>query len=224
MQQNQTQIIKLTGKILNQDVYPIVSAIAKVPKGVIVIGGGDIARKYIEMLISHESNQGFADMLGIEISKVNARLLAYLALSLRQDVCTYVPSSLQEIRDALTKYSLVFVGGFQPGQSTDTVAALIAEYLGAKYILNAANVDAVYTDDPRKNKEAKRLEKISIQELINLLEKEGVSSAAGHYELVDIWALKIMERSKISMRIIQATPEIIERALNGENVGTIIYP
>ncbi len=101
-QTNQTQIIKLTGKILNQDVYSIVSVLAKVPKGVIVLGGGDIARKYIEMLNSHENNQGFADMIGIEVSRLNAKLLAYLALSLRQDVCTYVPSSLQEVRDALT--------------------------------------------------------------------------------------------------------------------------
>jgi len=47
-------------------------------------------------------------------------------------------------------------------------------------------------------------------------------SVAGGYDLMDILALKIIERSKIKTRIIKADPKIIEKAIKGGNVGTEI--
>ncbi len=217
-------VIKLSGKIINEDFYPLLSAIAQFDKSVVIVGGGDLARNYISILNKYTENQAFADLLGIQISRVNAQLLAYASYEIKKDVCMDVPTSLKEVKDKVHEYSLVFVGGFQPGQSTDTVAALVAEYLGEKYIVNASNIDGVYTNDPKKDKNARKLESISIKELIELLEKEGVSSAAGHYELIDIWALKIMQRSKISMRIVQANSDNIIKAIKNESVGTLIHP
>jgi len=50
-------------------------------------------------------------------------------------------------------------------------------------------------------------------------------SIAGGYDLMDILALKIIERSKIKTRIIKADPKIIEQAIKGGDVGTqIILP
>ncbi len=50
-------------------------------------------------------------------------------------------------------------------------------------------------------------------------------SFAGVYDLMDIVALKIIERSKIKTRILKADPKIIEKAIKGANVGTkIVLP
>ena len=50
-------------------------------------------------------------------------------------------------------------------------------------------------------------------------------SFAGGYDLMDIVALKIIERSKIKTRILKADPKIIEKAIKGANVGTkIVLP
>ena len=50
-------------------------------------------------------------------------------------------------------------------------------------------------------------------------------SVAGGYDLMDIVALKIIERSKIKTRIIKADTKIIEKAIKGGEVGTkIILP
>ncbi|WP_243668626.1 hypothetical protein [Vulcanisaeta sp. JCM 16161] len=43
----------------------------------------------------------------------------------------------------------MITGGFQPGQSTATVALLVSESLGIKRLIDCANIDAVYTSDPR---------------------------------------------------------------------------
>jgi uridylate kinase len=47
-------------------------------------------------------------------------------------------------------------------------------------------------------------------------------SMAGGYDLMDIVALKVIERSKIKTRIINADIKTIEKAMNGQSVGTQI--
>jgi uridylate kinase len=50
-------------------------------------------------------------------------------------------------------------------------------------------------------------------------------SVAGGYDLMDIVALKIIERSKINTRILKADTKIIEKAIKGADVGTkIVLP
>ena len=56
--------------------------------------------------------------------------------------------------------------------------------------------------------------------LKNILVHE--DSVAGGYDLMDIVALKIIERSKIKTRILKSDPKIIEKAIKGSNVGTEI--
>ena len=64
---------------------------------------------------------------------------------------------------------------------------------------------------------------IDLKDLRNLLVHE--DSMAGGYDLMDIVALKVIERSKIKTRIIKADIKIIEKALKGMRTGTeIILP
>jgi len=49
-------------------------------------------------------------------------------------------------------------------------------------------------------------------------------SMAGGYDLMDIVALKVIERSKINTKIIKADIKTIEKAMKGQSVGTQIVP
>ena len=111
-------------------------------------------------------------------------------------------------------------GGLHPGQSTNGTAALIAEKVKAVEFLNATDVDGIYDSDPNKNKKAKKFARIEMKDLRNLLVRE--DSMAGGYDLMDIVALKVIERSKIKTRIINADIKTIEKALKGQHVGTEI--
>ena len=48
------------------------------------------------------------------------------------------------------------------------------------------------------------------------------NSLAGGYDLMDIVALKIIERSKIKTRVIGSNIKTLEKAIKGLNVGTEI--
>ena len=112
--------------------------------------------------------------------------------------------------------------GLHPGQSTNGTAALIAEKVRAVEFLNATDVDGVYDSDPSKNKKAKKFARINIKDLRTILVRE--DSMAGGYDLMDIVALKVIERSKIKTKIIKADIKTIEKAMKGQPVGTQIVP
>ena len=118
---------------------------------------------------------------------------------------------------------IVVTGGLHPGQSTNGTAALIAEKVQAEQFLNATDVDGVYDKDPNKFKTAKKFKRIELKNLKSMLVHE--DSVAGGYDLMDIVALKIIERSKIKTRILKANPKMIEKAIKGGNIGTeIVLP
>ena len=65
--------------------------------------------------------------------------------------------------------------------------------------------------------------RIELKNLRNMLVHE--DSVAGGYDLMDIVALKIIERSKIKTRIVKADIKTLEKAIKGNSVGTeIILP
>src|SRR2546428_8801161 len=92
------------------------------------------------------------------------------------------------------------MGGLQPGQSTNAVATLAAEITRAKVLVNATDVDGVYTEDPKKNPRAKLLRTIHVGKLLELAMAGRVF--AGRYELLDPLSVKILERSKITTKVV----------------------
>ena len=118
---------------------------------------------------------------------------------------------------------IVVAGGLHPGQSTNGTAALIAEKINADQFINATDVDGIYDYDPNKNKKAKLFKQIEIKNLKKMLIHE--DSVAGGYDLMDIVALKIIERSKIKTRVIRSDIKNLEKAIKGQITGTeIILP
>ncbi len=194
--------------------------ISKVCQPIIIAGGGNIARHYINHARSSGADESTLDELGIEISRLNAKLLIY---ALKNKAYSHPPTTLQEVRHAVDDGQIVVAGGLHPGQSTNGTAALIAEKVKAEQFLNATDVDGVYDMDPNKFKKAKKFKRIELKNLKNMLVHE--DSVAGGYDLMDIVALKIIERSKIKTRILKANPKLIEKAIKGGNLGTeIVIP
>ncbi|MGY5148819.1 MAG: UMP kinase [Candidatus Nitrosopumilus sp. bin_68KS] len=217
-------VIKLSGKIFGMDNAKVLKdyaeflvKISKTCQPIVIAGGGNIARHYISHARSSGADESTLDELGIEISRLNAKLLIY---ALKNKAYSHPPTTLQEVRHAVDDGLIVVAGGLHPGQSTNGTAALIAEKVHAEQFLNATDVDGVYDKDPNKFKNAKKFRRIDLKNLKNMLVHE--DSVAGGYDLMDIVALKIIERSKIKTRILKATPKNIESAIKGGNVGTEI--
>src|SRR5207237_8330422 len=97
---------------------------------------------------------------------------------------------------------------------------LISENVRVSVFLNATDVDGVYDSDPNKNKNAKKFKVIELKKLRNMLVHQ--EFIAGSYDLMDIVALKVIERSKIKTRIIKADIKTLEKAIKSSPEGTEI--
>lgn len=221
MQSMRKVALKLSGRIFDEEDlvlrYADVIRRREDVKFAVVAGGGGIARRYIEVAKRGGASYTYQDLLGIWASRLNALLL----ISLLEGVAhPRVPTTLEEFLVAWSQSRVVVAGGFQPGQSTATVAALVAEAVGSPTLLNAANVDAVYSEDPRENPGAARYREISYDELEALLRSRPLP---GGYELLDIWSIGILRRSGIRTYIFDGRdPRRLEAALDGENPGTVV--
>ena len=189
----------------------------KIYQPVLVAGGGKIARYFINHARSSGADESTLDELGIEISRLNAKLLIY---ALKGKAYPHPPTNLTEVKQAVDSGLIVVTGGLHPGQSTNGTAALIAEKINATEFLNATDVDGIYDSDPNKNKKAKKFKRIELKDLRSLLVHE--DSMAGGYDLMDIVALKVIERSKIKTNIIKSDIKSIEKATQGLSIGTEI--
>lgn len=217
-------VLKLTGKVFNRDHVKLLKDYVEVirsryitgDKFVVVCGGGRVAREYITIARELGISEGWLDILGIEVARINALLLNAL---LGDIAFKNIPRSVDEFLNAWSSGRVVVMGGLQPGQSTNTVAALIAELIRADLLVNATDVDGIYDRDPKVFNDAKLLSKVSIKELTKLLANQSV--VAGSYELFDQAALNVVERSRIRLFFINAfNVGNFINILNGINVGT----
>ncbi|MGB6463377.1 MAG: UMP kinase [Nitrosotalea sp.] len=217
-------VIKLSGSLFGLEDTKTLKQFAeffvkssKICQPIIIAGGGKIARHYISHARSSGADESTLDELGIEVSRLNARLLIF---ALQQKAYPHPPTNLKEAANAADSGLIVVTGGLHPGQSTNATAALIAEKVRASAFLNATDVDGVYDSDPRKNTHAKKFKKITLKNLRSMLVHQ--DSVAGGYDLMDIVALKVIERSKIKTRIIKADIKTLEKAIKGSPEGTEI--
>ena len=217
-------VIKFSGKVfamenvkLLKDYARFLIKISKAYQPIIIAGGGKIARHYINHARSSGMDESTLDELGIEISRLNAKLLIY---ALKGKAYPHPPTTLKESQQAVESGLIVVAGGLHPGQSTNGTAALIAEKINADQFINATDVDGIYDYDPNKNKKAKLFKQIEIKNLKKMLIHE--DSVAGGYDLMDIVALKIIERSKIKTRVIRSDIKNLEKAIKGQITGTEI--
>ncbi len=183
----------------------------------IVVGGGKTARDYINLARELNSNESICDILGIYATRMNALLLS---LTLGEYGYKNIPSNFAEAELILNLGKIPVMGGTHPGHTTDAVAAGLAEYIDADLLVVGTNVDGVYDKDPRKYKDAKKIEKLSFSELVEL--SINASLKAGSSSVIDPLAAKIIERAKIKTVVIKGEPEEILNVGKGKINGTII--
>ena len=156
----QRVVIKLSGSIFSQDLHnnsikeyaEMFSHFSKKVHPIVIAGGGKIARLYINLARSLGSDEATLDIMGIEVSRLNARLLiaALDGLAYLQ-----VPTDLENVAMAVQSGKIVVVGGLHPGQSTNATSALIAEKITSSKFLIATDVDGIYDTDPNTKKKTK---------------------------------------------------------------------
>lgn len=208
---------KTTSKSLKEYAQVLLDMQTKV-QPIVVSGGGIIARHYVSLARSLGSDESSLDEMGIEISRLNAMLLS---ATLGDSVYPVIPSNLEQISVACQSGKIVVSGGLHPGQSTNATAALICEKIKADRFLNATDVDGIYDSDPKKNTKAKMFKEITIKKCLDLLNNE--STQAGNYELLDIVAMKVIERSKIPTFVIKSDPKVIRNlVMKNRQTGTKI--
>ncbi len=217
-------VIKLSGRVFGDDAVGELQKYARMlldisgqVQPVVVAGGGKVARHYINIARGFGSDEASLDIIGIEVSRLNARLLI---AALGDDAYTAVPVDLEQVSKAVAGGKIVVTGGLHPGQSTNATAALIAEKVRAKKFLNATDVNGIYDSDPNKNKNAKLFKEITVKKCLELLGSE--NSAAGAYDLMDIVALKVIQRSKIPTVVLRSDPATIKNAIVNKATGTRI--
>lgn len=129
-------------------------------KLILVIGGGGPARlyqnAYTEIVGEKNKINYEADWIGIMATRLNAQLIKASLGDLCKDEVVTDPTI-----DLSFSGRVLVAAGWKPGFSTDNDATLLAETFGAKTVVNLSNIEQVYTDDPKKNPEAKPLENIS---------------------------------------------------------------
>jgi uridylate kinase len=220
-------VVKLGGALFKRD--PDVDAIRTMGKTlasfvgegnqlVAVAGGGQNARVYIDAARKLGADESTCDLLGIGITRANADLLR---LALGGIAVPKIPTLLSEVTHHASAGKALVLGGLQPGQSTNAVAALAAEITRSDFLVNATDVDGVYTADPKKNPKAKLLRSVSVDKLLAWAMAGDVY--AGKYELLDPVALKIMQRARIPTRFVSMEdPSNITSALRGRDIGTLV--
>jgi len=185
---------------------------------VIVVGGGKPARVFISAARELGASEAQCDWIGIKMARHNAELLC---AALGDAAFPKIVETLDELEVAFQHGKVVLMGGLTPGQSTNAVAALAAESVGADILLNATNVDGVYDQDPKKSG-AKMLKKVDIEELRSIL--SGSGTRAGEYKLFDPVAIRVVARSKIKAVIFNGNdPDNLRRLVGkGEEIGSLV--
>lgn len=219
-------VIKLSGSIFNFDVnikllndyVNLIKKINEKYQPVIITGGGKIARFYINLSRSLGCDEAGLDLIGIQVSHINAKLL----ISGLGDLCFPLsPQNLDEISSAIITNKIIITGGLYPGQSTNATSALIAEKIKAEKFYNATDVEGIFNSDPRTNPDAKMFESIGIRDCINLLKIE--NSMAGTYDLMDLISLKVIERSQLKTVVFKSTIDNLTKViLENKKIGTEI--
>jgi len=186
----------------------------------VVVGGGRIAREYIEKARALGASEMFCDTIGIGATKLNSALLV---AALGDGAPQEIPDTYAQAAGLARSYRIVVMGGVAVGQTTDAVAALLAEYVHADKLIVATSVDGVYTADPEKDPAARRLERMSHCELARLAAQTEMK--AGSRSPVDPLAAKIIERSCIPTSIVLGSKiENLRKGALGGHTGTEIRP
>jgi len=185
----------------------------------VVVGAGNIwrGRQGTDM------DRTDADRMGMLATVINAICLkdALVRAGVKSSVMTAVPmaplaenySAEAAVKKLEAGEIVVFGAGLGiPFLSTDTTGAVRAAEISADAMFMAKNVDYIYTDDPRKNPDAKKLERVKASEVL-AMNLKAIDATATAFCLSNGMPIHVFGLKE---------PEDILRAVKGEAVGTVI--
>jgi uridylate kinase len=164
----------------------------------VTTGGGRTAREYIRLGRDLGLTEVELDEVGIEVTRLNARLLA---ARVGPPCPPRPPTTVSEAVHELRHASPVVLGGTEPGHTTDGVAALLAVRVRASRLVNATDVDGIYERDPRKDPSARRVERMRWPEFRAMVHA-GTSTAAGQNFLFDRLGADLLARAGIPLFVV----------------------
>jgi molybdenum storage protein len=212
-------------------VFPLIDEIvANLPRHKMIIGtgAGTRARHAYSVGLDLGLPTGVLSVLGTFVSMQNARMIHYLLAKhgvpfIEPAQFAQLPLYLEERRAA------VFFGmppyifwqqnpavGRIPPHRTDTGAYLVSEVFGTRSMIFLKDERGLFTADPKKDRHAKFIPKITVAEL-EAMDLQDVVVERAVLEL-----MKAAEHRRSIYVINGLEPGNLTRALNGEHVGTII--
>jgi uridylate kinase len=189
-------------------------------KFVVVIGGGSVARLYINALNHFGAKEDFQSHFGIAITRTNARLIANTFGKVANT--RTLPKSLKDVKNLLKRHNIVFSGGlrYEAEQTSDGTSAHIANYLKSRFI-NVTNVKGLYPKDPRVFKNLKLIKEISYADFDKMVNK--LKYKPGQHFVLDQNASKIIKKHKIKTYIVGSDLNNLKKLLDGKKItGTAI--
>lgn len=185
----------------------------------IVVGGGNFWRgKY-----GTQMERTTSDYMGMLATVMNGLALqdaleargmytrVQTAIEMRQIAEPYIKrKALKHLEKG--RIVIFSCGTGNPYFTTDTTAALRAAEIEAEVILVAKTIDAVYSADPKIDKNAIRYEKISYLDILNK-----------DLKVMDSTATSLCRDNKIPLIVFGINdPDNIVRAVKGEKIGTLV--
>jgi molybdenum storage protein len=212
-------------------VFPIVDEIVQNldhHKMIIGTGAGTRARHAYSVGLDLGMPTGVLSVLGTFVSMQNARMLHCLLA--RHGIPFIEPAQFPQLPLYLCeRRAVIFFGmppytfwqqnpevGRIPPHRTDTGAYLVSEVFGARSMINVKDEDGLYTADPKKDRNAKFIPRITVPELLEMDLQDVVVEHA---------VLELLQHAeqRRSIQVINGLkPGNLTRALEGEVVGTLI--
>ena len=158
--------------------------VSKESRIAVICGGGKTARYYAGIARELGGGDYQQDILGIAATRMNAQLLALALGDMPDDVCRDPEKLASEGK------RISVMGGTEPGHTTDAVTAMVAKALGASRMINATSVDGVYTADPRKDPGARKIARMTIDELGDIVYKEHGASKSSVFDPLGVTIAK----------------------------------
>lgn len=185
---------------------------------IVVVGGGSVARDFIEMAREMGLSEPKQDEVAISVTRLFAQLLA---LKLGDLAAERIPKLVGEAVSLLKNGKIVVMGGVKPGMTTDAIAAMIAEEIRADLLVKATDQNGIYTKDPKKYLDAKKIDTLSFDDLLQLFEED--RHKVGIHQILDPEAVRTLQRKRTKTIIVNGfKPENVTLVVKGEKVGTII--
>jgi uridylate kinase len=178
----------------------------------VTTGGGRTAREYIALGRSAGLTEVELDEIGIEVTRVHARLLASI---IGPPTPPSPPLTIAQAAHEAHRISPIVLGGTEPGHTTDAVASLLAVRLRAARVVNATRVDGVYEEDPTTRPGARRFVSLTWPHFRRMVER-GTTGEAGQEFVFDRLGSEALGRARIPLRVVGGWDLAnLDRALRG---------